>query len=153
MKSVLFICTSNLCRSPLAAALFTLSIQQDADFSQWRVSSAGTWAKPGLPVPQHLQKHAARHGLDLSQHRSQVVNRDLLQQYALLLVMEPGHREALGIEFPDQAQKLHLISEMAGLVLPLADPVGSDEAEVEQVIKTLQSWLTAGKDRIRDLAG
>jgi protein-tyrosine-phosphatase len=150
MKSVLFICTANLCRSPLAAAIFTSLCQ--ADISDWSIASAGTWTRPGQPVPQYLQKLALSYGLDLSKHRSRQVNFDLLRQFALVLVMEPGHKEALRVEVPDQAPKVYLLSELVGLSSPLVDPLGLGLREIAQVIKVLNNWLTDGKDRIRDLA-
>lgn len=50
MPSVLFACTANRFRSPIAAARFSHCLQNEVDVQDWRVGSAGTWAEPGLPV-------------------------------------------------------------------------------------------------------
>ena len=71
MPAVLFVCSGNTCRSPMAAALFKARlIQSGLDLAAWRVESAGTAAIDNQPAtPQAVEVMAAR-GLDLQQHRS-----------------------------------------------------------------------------------
>ena len=50
MPKVLFVCTANRFRSPLAAAIFKRFLLESQETGRWRVSSAGTWTRSGLPV-------------------------------------------------------------------------------------------------------
>jgi protein-tyrosine-phosphatase len=151
--SVLFVCTANLCRSPMAAALFGEMVAQDpAAPSGWRIASAGTWAVPNLPAPEMVVQVMALHGLDIKAHRSSMLDAALLEKYALILTMEKGHKEALRFEFPDQAQKVFLLSEMAGITSSIADPMGGSLQAFEQAVGTIKGLLEEGKQRIYSLA-
>ena len=126
MPSILFVCTANLYRSPLAAAFFSRKLQADGDSPRWIVESAGTWAIPGRRVPSAVLMAAGRLGIDLKSHLARRVDRDLLAGHDLILVMERGHREALRVEFPAFQRKVYLLSELADqLEYDIADPAHS----------------------------
>jgi protein-tyrosine phosphatase len=126
MPHILFVCTANLYRSPLAAAFLYRKLQTDRRSEGWVVESAGTWAVPGHHVPEQALMAARDLGLDLQSHLTRQVDRDLLAGYDLILVMERGHMEALTIEFPFIQKKLHLLSEVADqLQYDIADPASS----------------------------
>jgi protein-tyrosine phosphatase len=153
MKSVIFVCTANLCRSPMAAAIFAPLVQTLHKSSKWTISSAGTWTQPGMPIPPQVLEVMALHGYDLSAHRSRLLDGEMLKAHALVLTMEAGHKEALCVEFPDQAHKVYLLSQMVGLTVSLADPRGYALRNYEKVYGTLLSWLDGGKEQIFTLAG
>jgi protein-tyrosine-phosphatase len=124
MPSVLFVCTANRFRSPIAEACFRALLQKQAIEKDWLVSSAGTWTKAGLsalPSPEWSREHLA---LDLSGHHSQPVSRALLAEYDLIVVMERNQKESLAIEFPEIRPRLFLLSAFSGEVLyDVPDPV------------------------------
>lgn len=152
VPGVLFVCTANICRSPMAAALFLLRLkQEDPDWKNWRVGSAGTWAIDGEPASRNSQEVVARRGLDISQHRSRMVTAELLEAYDLILTMEPGHKEALQVEFPAVAGRVFLLSEMAGLSAPVADPYGLPIGAYEKTAQNIDQLLAKGMRRIRAL--
>lgn len=123
MPSILFVCTANLYRSPLAAAFFSRKLQADHQSSHWIVESAGTWTVSGRPVPPDALAAASALDLDLKSHLTRRVNKNLLAKFDLILVMEKGHREALRIEFPFLEEKIHLLSVLADhLEYDIADP-------------------------------
>lgn len=123
MPSVLFVCTANRFRSPLAAAWFSGSLKKEADFHNWHIGSAGTWAEPGQTVFPSADWVNEHFGLDLGAHRSQRIGKDLIAGYDLILVMEKNHREALWVEFPETKGNLFLLSEVAtGLTYDIIDP-------------------------------
>jgi len=127
MPSVLFICTGNLYRSPIAAAAFLRRLEQEGLSERWVVSSAGTWTRTGLPAHPEALLAAKDLGLDLSGHRSRVVDAEVLAGNDLIVVMEQGHKEALVNEFPAVRGKIHLLSELAEqLPYDIADPVNMD---------------------------
>src|SRR5438105_3004745 len=105
MPSILFVCTANQIRSPIAAALFKDMLINSGQAEGWRVESAGTWAQDGLPASGAAQRVMRELNIDLSQHRSRCVTRDLLAGFDLILVMEHGHKEALCVEFPAVADR------------------------------------------------
>ena len=87
MPSVLFVCTGNLFRSPLAAALFSRELRFAKPPGEWRVESAGILAQTGKPVPTELVKAAAAVGIDLKDHRSRRVDESLLERFDSIVVM------------------------------------------------------------------
>lgn len=151
--SVLFVCTANICRSPMAASLFRARLMMgDPAWRNWRVDSAGTWASPGRPAALEAQQVLQRRGLDVSLHRSRLVTADLLRRFQLVLTMEQGQKEAILLDFPQFEGRVFMLSEMADQTVNVADPVGGTYIEFERTADIIDSWLSKGMDRIRKLA-
>ena len=110
---ILFVCTGNTCRSPMAAALARLR-GMDAD-------SAGLSAAPGAPASPGAVRAMAAYGVDLSGHRAKQVNADLIRRADRIYVMSPAHAAHLLSHFPQAAGKTHVLSP----VIP--DPFGQDD--------------------------
>lgn len=151
--SVLFVCTANRIRSPMAAAILMRLLQScDPNWKNWRIESAGTWTKPNLPpMPNALQAMQQRN-LDISQHRSRPVSREILNQFHLILTMESGHKEALQVEFPEVARRVFMLSEMAGLQKNIPDPIGGKKEEYEKTAGAIEQMLVDGCQKIIELA-
>lgn len=94
----------------------------------------------------------AEQGLDVQAHRSQPVDRSLIDRYRLILVMEQHHKEALHQEFPDARHRIFLISEMSGLPYSVADPVRGGIEDYRRTLAELQDLLARGAARIHALA-
>jgi protein-tyrosine-phosphatase len=148
MPSVLFVCTANICRSPMAAALFQQLVAQQANVAGWRIESAGTWALEGQPAAEKSRLVMQRRGLDLSQHRSRTVTAEILRSFDLILTMEGSHKEALRVEFSTDRGKIYLLSEMVGLLYDVPDPIGSDEADFEATANEIGDLLARGFPKI-----
>lgn len=145
MTGVLFVCLANRFRSPLAAGLLAPK-QPDAD---WRIESAGTWTEPGLPAHPFVVRYAARHGVNLRDHRSRPVTADLLRSFDLVLVMESGQREALRVEFPEYATRVCLLSEVvSGLQFDVPDPLGSRDSDFEEIANEVRQIIDTGNEAI-----
>ena len=153
MPSVLFICTANQFRSPLAAALLADFIRAQNLAEAWKVESAGTWASPGVGAHDLVKQAAQRLGLrGLENHLARTVSRDLLERFDLILVMESGHKESIAVEFPTVARRVKLLSEVAnGFGYNIADPMGRN-GDPDAVITDLQTLIQKGGDKILDLA-
>lgn len=125
MPSVLFVCTANRFRSPLAAAIFKRRVIDEGfkrtspwnigEAQDWRVESAGTWTTPGQPVLPAVFEAGAQLGIDLSAHRSTLVNERLLAENDLILVMQKSQKEALQSEFPQHRERIYLLSHVMEL--------------------------------------
>jgi protein-tyrosine-phosphatase len=124
MNSILFVCTANRYRSPLAVACFEAELIRRGQHQSWIVSSAGTWATDGYPPMPAAILEAKQLGLNIHQHQSRGITEDMLQESDLVVVMERGHKEALQVEFKAYRQKVVLLSEVAeGSSYDIPDPV------------------------------
>jgi protein-tyrosine phosphatase len=149
MPSVLFVCTANVCRSPMAMAIFRNLVQGDQE--DWEVASAGTLAIEGLPVASKALFVLRSKGLDISDHRSQPVTQELIDRFDLILTMEKNQKEALTVEFPKKAKRIYLFSEMIGLVYDVPDPVGKSLVNFQNTYNEIEQTLTMGLRKIRRL--
>src|SRR5437870_4626583 len=122
---VLFVCTGNTCRSPMAAAALRSELGSDA--ARVDVGSAGTAAWDGQPATEPSIEVTGRDGIDLASHRSRRVSPALLRASDLVLVMERGHLNAvhaLGAD-PKQTHVLSEWPEPGDRELPVSDPFGA----------------------------
>ena len=147
MPSILFVCTANRFRSPLAAAIFLSKLNA----SNWRVESAGTWATAGQPAVKEAISEAQKRGLDISGHTSRAVDKKLVRQFDLILVMESGQKEALTNEFPELKEKIYMLSEVAGnAAYSIPDPYLTKES-AEDVANEIEGLIDQNFDLICSL--
>jgi protein-tyrosine phosphatase len=148
MPTILFVCTGNLCRSPMAAALLQARLSRDEARHDWQVGSAGVWTTDGRPASAYAIDEMAQRSIDLRVHRSRNVTRALMDEADLVLAMTQDHAEALTAAFPDQAHKVHLLSEVVGQRYDVSDPYGGSRLEYTYIAKELEGLIEAGYERI-----
>ena len=149
MPAVLFVCTANRIRSPLAEHLLRRRLAHDPLTASWRVDSAGAWTFPDLPALSVATQAGAELGVDLSEHRSTRVEDLNLHRYDLILTMERGQRDALRVEHPDVAERIITVSEATtGYDFDVADPPGHTAAAVRATAHELDDLLARGTTRI-----
>ena len=104
-SSVVTVCTGNICRSPLAEYLFRSRLEGVSA----KVSSAGIQALVNQPADVLAQEIAQTHGLDLSPHLGRQVEKSVLEEHELILVMEDHHRDYIRSCFPQVSGKVFLL--------------------------------------------
>ena len=144
---VLFVCTGNTCRSPLAAALArdltarTLGVPAaDVLAHGFAFASAGTGAYPGQPASEGSQLVASELDLDLSAHESQPLSPELLARADFVYCLGEGHRRAILAELPEVADKLAMLRPDG---LDVADPFGSDTRVYRRVRDEIRAAVGA----------
>ena len=139
---ILYVCTANLFRSPIAAACTERKLHAAGLADTWAVASAGTWTTAGLPAHPRALLAATDLGLDLSAHRTREVNTALLAAASLIVVMEQGHKEALECEFPTCRGRITLLGELAGQRDPeIPDPSKTDFYESDTIAQMIQTCV------------
>ncbi|MGE5250800.1 MAG: hypothetical protein ACM3QS_11370 [Bacteroidota bacterium] len=152
MPSILFVCTANRFRSPLAAAMLQKKLEEMQVAESWYISSAGLWTTSGRPALPEVVAAAESFGIDLSSHRSTKVIAELVAAYDLIVVMTAGQKEALLTEFPFLQDSVYLLSDITERrSYDIPDPIGS-EAELKEVVAEMDSLLERGLRSICVLA-
>ena len=151
MADIIVVCTANICRSPVVEAVLNDRLAQKG-LEEWQVRSAGTWAQNGQPASAYSVQILAEQGLDISNHASQIITEELLEETDLVLCMETGHAEALRAEFSAQAGKIYLLTEMVGHRYSISDPYGGPRSAYERMITDVTQIIEQGLPRIIELA-
>ena len=138
---IIFVCTGNTCRSPMAEGLLREALAARG-IDQVTVGSAGTGAWDGAPVSEGAYLVGLEHGLDLSEHRARLLTRDLVREADLVLAMS-GHHLARVAELGGEP-KVHLLGTYAGrdaARAEVSDPFGSDLASYRSTFDELQELI------------
>ena len=123
---VLVVCTGNVCRSPMAAAILRRRLAERGATGV-EVTSAGTAPWDGAPASEGSYLISLEHGLDLSDHRARQLTTDMVAGADLVLGMSPHHVER--VETLGGAGKAHLLGAYAGEsgdAAEVADPFGGE---------------------------
>lgn len=144
---ILFVCSGNTCRSPLAEAIARRLIE-NAGRKDIEVASAGTSAWEGSPASDGALLVGMERGLDLSTHRSRPLTAQLLRESDLVLVMSPSHLSH--VKEIDPGARAHLLSGFTsgGEGRAIKDPFGGDLAGYRETVDDLETELAKLLDRI-----
>jgi protein-tyrosine-phosphatase len=134
-KNVLFVCTGNTCRSPMAEGLFRKALGTRRG---WTVRSAGVAASVGSKESRDTAKVLEKRGASLTSFRSQQVSRALIEQADTVFAMTCSHLAVLEDEFPDFIDKFYLAGDFAEDGGDVPDPFGMGAKAYEEVALVLE---------------
>jgi len=149
MKTILFICTGNVCRSPMAEGLFRAAVRGRGQF---RVLSAGLGALDGQAPTPHSVRAMRELGIDISGQRSRMLTADLVRQADYIFGMTHSHVETIALMYPQMAEKAFLVREFDETLEPyekdISDPIGGSyqvylntRDQIEQGIASLLHFM------------
>ncbi len=132
--AVLFLCTGNICRSPLAE----FAARSLFDTEAFAFSSAGTHAIAGTAATRNMRKAATDHGLDISDHTATPLNR--CGQPDIVFGMEQHHLVAARDQFPNlDVSKIRLLDHPSGITDPYGLGIDDYRYTAGHIVAVLES--------------
>jgi len=152
MKTVLFVCTGNVCRSPMAEGIFREAVKGRGEY---QVFSAGLGAMEGQPPSAHAIQALKELGIDISSQRSRMLNPDLVEQADYIFGMTHSHIDTVMLLYPQAAEKTFLLREFDETLdqfeKDISDPIGGAydiylncRDQIEQGLVSLLKFIEGG---------
>ena len=144
-KHVLFVCTGNTCRSPMAEGLMRRALKNRKDIT---TESAGVAAYGGSKASPETLSMLKKMGATLKGFRSQPVTEELLTKATHVFAMTEGHLAMLEAHFPEHSAKFFLLREFSGIKdrregIDVPDPIGMGLPAYEEVAAVFEAAIPA----------
>ena len=153
MKRVLFVCSGNTCRSPLAEGIAKALLTTDRGLDV-SVSSAGSSAIEGMRASELARDVAKSHEIDISNHRSRGLSRPLVAESDLIVTMEMRHLNAVGAIDPAALDHTYVITDFCeSMDGGIPDPIGGGEADYQRTFDVLWECISEMRERLLEFDG
>lgn len=138
MTRILFVCTGNTCRSPMAEAIL-----KSRNLPGIEVKSAGVYAMDGSPASENTRKVLAENGIEFDSHQASILNDALVNWTSYIITMTASHKAAVISMFPDAAGKTFTLKEFAtgNSNSDIVDPFGGPIEQYRQTYNELNDML------------
>jgi protein-tyrosine-phosphatase len=154
--TIIAVCTANICRSPMAAALLQHALAAQPDvFKGVRVTSAGVSARSGEPVSQNSVLALKKVGLDISQHRAQPLTQRMLDEAIAVLCMTDSHRAMIQLQADPVPRNLFLFRQFVPgasdreIGDPYGGPLSVYESARDEMVESIPSLVDELKKLVR----
>jgi protein-tyrosine-phosphatase len=145
---ILTVCTANICRSPMAAALLQHALSaQPEPLRSLRVVSAGVAARLGDPISEHSVAALKKVGIDVSQHCAQPLTQQLLDEAFVVLCMTESHRALIHVQADPPPRHLYLFREFIPgesekeIADPFGGPLSVYEAARDEMVESIPALI------------
>jgi len=149
-ERILFVCSGNTCRSPIAEHLFRKELEQRGLADRYVVLSAGSLGLENAPATDEALEVIAERNIDASGHRSRGLTRELVESARLVVGMTVAHVAAAEHVVPEAASRCRVITEFSSgdASCGIEDPIGQCveayrrcAAEIERALPAIVSFL------------
>src|SRR5438445_676205 len=153
MKTILFVCTGNVCRSPMAEGILRHALEGRGDY---RVMSAGLGAMEGQPPSIYAVQAVRELGIDISGQRSRMLTPEMVEDADYIFGMTHSHIDTVMLLYPQAAEKTFLLREFDETLdvfeKDISDPIGGSyevyencRDQIEQGIASLLRFVDQGE--------
>ena len=146
MYKILFVCTGNTCRSPMAETIARDIFKKHG--LKTEVLSAGVHASNGAKASPNAIYAMKKMGLNLKNHKAQLINEHLIEWSNIILTMTKGHYNILKSMYPKKAE-IFTLGEYIGINEDISDPFGLDEYVYISLARELKNMLESIAEKLQ----
>lgn len=149
LKSIMFICTGNVCRSPMAHAYLQKKIYDLNKENEYIISSCGTQAVQGQSATDNAIKSMEKYGINLMKHRATNIENSDILNYDLIFALTKNHKKQILEIYPSIKDKVFVLKEYINKeekYIDIDDPWGLDinvyDATAKDIVENVDKLLT-----------